>query len=308
VTATLVRPEAADVELRPPRNRKYVAFFASLHVAALAGLVLLFVGHVAWQTLALSAALLVATGLSITAGYHRLFAHRTYAASRPVRWAYIWFGSMAWQGSVLVWASNHRRHHRFTDTADDPHAITRGFWWAHMGWLLRLKTEKGELPDDIDDLVAQPSLRFQHRNYELVAALSSFVFPMVLGALWGDLLGGLLVAGALRTVVLLHITYLINSAAHTVGSRPYDLTVTARDNRYLALLTFGEGYHNFHHRFPSDYRNGVRWWQFDPTKWLIVSLSMFGLVSNLRRVPRRLIVAARANVKMARLIVAPSTT
>ena len=133
-----------------------------------------------------------------------------------------------------------------------------------MGWLLRLKTEKGELPDDVDDLVAQPSLRFQHHHYELVAAVSSFVFPMALGYLWGDLLGGLLVAGALRTVVLLHITYLINSAAHTAGSRPYDLTVSARDNRYLAFFTFGEGYHNFHHRFPSDYRNGVRWWQFDP--------------------------------------------
>ena len=227
-----------------------------------------------------------ATGISITGGYHRLYAHRSYEASKPLQILYMLLGAMSLQNSILVWASMHRVHHRHVDDVErDPYSINRGLWFAHMGWMLR-DYPSGKLNmTNARDLENNPIVMFQHRYYLWLAVGMNFGVPLLLGWWHGDIWGSLLLPGLMRLVVSHHVTFFINSLAHYWGRRPYTSENTARDNDFLALLTYGEGYHNFHHIFQWDYRNGVRWWQYDPTKWFIALCSGLGLASGLRRVP-----------------------
>ena len=230
--------------------------------------------------------MMFATGMSITGGYHRLWSHRAYEAHWSLRLFYMLFGAMALQNSVLIWGSMHRVHHKNVDDVDgDPYSIRRGFWYAHMGWMLRNYPSSALDFSNARDLQADPLVMFQHRHYLAIALAMNIAFPLAVGALFGDAWGYLMLGGLLRLVVNHHFTFFINSAAHSWGRRPYTMQNTARDNDLLALLTYGEGYHNFHHLFQWDYRNGVRWWQFDPTKWMIGGLSLVGITRNLKRVP-----------------------
>src|SRR5579863_6152414 len=252
---------------------------------------------------------LYANGLSITGGYHRLWAHRSYDAHWALRIFYLVFGTMALQNSVLVWSSGHRAHHLNVDDVDrDPYSIRRGFWFAHIGWMMR--EYPSGIPDfsNVPDLRRDPMLVFQHRFYLPLALLANFALPLLAGWLIGDIWGTLILAGVLRLVVSHHVTFFINSLAHMWGSRPYTDANSARDNPILAFFTYGEGYHNFHHIFAHDYRNGVRWWQWDPTKWLISGLQWVGLTRRLKRTPffqiQRALLAmqfTRAQEKLARL-------
>ena len=232
--------------------------------------------------------------LTLSAGYHRLFAHPTYRASGFLRFLFLMFGAGSAQASALLWASDHRVHHARLDEEEDPYNIRKGFWWAHMGWLLY----RAPTPDfeNVKDLNADPLVRFQHRHYLPLMLLAGFALPTAIAALWGDALGGLLLAGFLRLMVQYQATFCINSVAHSVGRRPYSTSVSARDSWISALLTMGEGYHNYHHRFPGDYRNGIRWYHFDPSKWLVWTLSKLRLASDLKRAPREMIARARRSV------------
>ena len=214
----------------------------------------------------------VACGLSVTAGYHRLFAHRTYRAAAAVRWVLLAFGAATFQNSALSWSADHRAHHADTDGPGDPHPVTSGAWFAHIGWLFRRRQASADVTR-LSDLWAVRSIRLQHRCYPVVAVGVGLVLPAIIAAQWGDPWGGLLVAGFLRAAVMLQATFCVNSLAHLVGSRRYDARSSARDSVLTALVTFGEGYHSFHHRFPFDYRNGPRWWHYDPSKWLIWTLA-----------------------------------
>jgi stearoyl-CoA desaturase (delta-9 desaturase) len=228
--------------------------------------------------------LLAANGLSITAGYHRLWSHRAYEAHWSLKIFFMLFGAMAIQNSILVWASGHRTHHRHVDSVEhDPYSINRGFWFAHIGWMLRYYKSGNSDFSNANDLLSDKIVMFQHKYYIPLVALMNFGFVLTLGWLVGDLWGVLLLGGFLRLVVSHHVTFFINSLCHVWGTRPYTDENTARDNPVLALVTWGEGYHNYHHIFQYDYRNGVKWWQFDPTKWLILSLSWVGLTRNLKR-------------------------
>jgi stearoyl-CoA desaturase (Delta-9 desaturase) len=234
-----------------------------------------------WFTLFLGA-----NGMAITCGYHRLFAHCTYEAHPILKVAYLLFGAMALQNSALNWAAGHRVHHRFIDDPErDPYCARRGFWFSHIGWMLR-SYPSGE-PDfsAVRDLQRDPLVMWQHNHYLLLALPTNFGLPLLVGFLTGDVWGVFLLAGVLRLVVSHHFTFFINSLAHMWGSQPYTDENTARDNPVVALLTYGEGYHNFHHMFAHDYRNGLRWWQWDPSKWFISSMRVFGLTRNLKRVP-----------------------
>ncbi|MFZ1417349.1 MAG: fatty acid desaturase [Burkholderiaceae bacterium] len=245
--------------------------------------------------------ILALNGLSITAGYHRLWSHRAYEASWPVRFVLMIFGTMATQNSILNWCSGHRNHHRHVDDLDlDPYSAKRGFWFSHIGWMLR-DYPSGQLDyKNAPDLLKDKMVMFQHKYYVPLALAINFGIPIGLGYLVGDVAGVVLLAGLLRLVVSHHFTFFINSWAHVSGKQPYTDTNTARDNPILALFTWGEGYHNFHHIFQYDYRNGVKWWQYDPTKWLIYGLSRVGLTSNLRRIPRFTIVKAEVEMKFKR--------
>ena len=229
---------------------------------------------------------LIANGLSITGGYHRLWAHKTYDAHWSLRLFFMIFGAMSLQNSAFVWCSGHRTHHLNVDDVDlDPYSIKRGFWFAHIGWMLR-EYPSGR-PDftNIPDLRRDPLLQFQHRFYVPLVLVTNIGFPLLAGWAIGDVWGTFILAGILRLVVSHHVTFFINSLAHMWGTRPYTDSNTARDNPVLAFVTYGEGYHNFHHIFAHDYRNGVRWWQFDPTKWIIASLHWVGLTRRLKRTP-----------------------
>lgn len=251
--------------------------------------------------LALFVLYIAATGFSITAGYHRHFAHGAYECRRFVKIFYLLFGAAAWQQSVLSWASDHRRHHRNIDEERDPYNIQRGFLWAHIGWLLMKDPQPTDF-SNVPDLAADPLIRFQHRFYIPIATLMGFGVPLALGYAFGSPWGCLLWAGIFRTVVVHHSTFLVNSLAHTLGRRPYSIAVSARDSVVTALLTFGEGYHNFHHRFSTDYRNGVRHHHWDPTKWLIRGMAALGWAWNLCRAPREKIVAAQLQCEAQRLL------
>jgi stearoyl-CoA desaturase (delta-9 desaturase) len=267
-----------------------VAGLALIHLGAALGLIRTIL-RPSIATVALAGSLYVASGLSITAGYHRLFAHRSYRPTPPVRWIFLVFGAASLQNSALSWSADHRAHHADTDGAGDPHAVTRGVWFAHIGWLFRRREASSDV-SRLGDLWAFRSVRLQHRYYPAVAITAGLAVPAVIAASWGDFWGGLLVAGFLRVAVVLQATFCVNSLAHGVGRKRYDDRASARDSVITALVTFGEGYHSFHHRFPYDYRNGIRWWQYDPSKWLIWGLARLGFATKVRT-------AAPANITKA---------
>ena len=277
------------------------AILATFHLLAVAAvLYLIFVQASPW-TIALGVTWLALCGLSITGGYHRLFAHSTYQARAWLRAFYLLFGAASVQNSVLCWANDHRIHHARPERHEDPYSIQRGFWWAHIGWVLFHDDVQVEKPRAVRDLQKDPLVRLQHRFYVPLAILMGALLPGALGLLWGDPIGAILVAGFLRLVVQWHSTFAVNSLAHCVGVRPFSATSTARDCFVTALVTLGEGYHNFHHRFQRDYRNGIRWYHFDPTKWFVWTMSLLGVTRGLRRTPAAVVDRARRDARAARV-------
>lgn len=247
-----------------------------------------------WFQVGLFFGMLAACGFSITLGYHRLFSHLTFQARWPIRLFTLIFGAAAFENSALMWASEHRRHHKHVDHDEDPYCISKGFFYAHIGWLL-FKLSPQPPYDNVSDLKKDKLIHWQDRYVQWIAVIVGFILPAFLGFLWDGYIGALgafLIAGVARIVVLQHCTFLINSACHTMGRQPYSTRCSARDSMLLAFFTFGEGYHNYHHEFQYDYRNGVKPWQVDPTKWIIWTLSKLGLTGNLRRVAAEKIRAA----------------
>jgi len=228
--------------------------------------------------------LLFATGMAITAGYHRLYTHKAYQVNKFGEVIILFFGTIAMQSSVAYWAHKHRLHHRFVDTVKDPHNIKQGFGHAHILWLF-----KKQIPIDwsiIRDIEENKLTNFQHKHYhKLNFGLNILVF-LILGWIFSDYWGAFLIGWVTRVFVLSHSTYFVNSLAHMWGAKSYSKEQTAVNNAVVAFLTFGEGYHNYHHVFSSDYRNGIRWFQYDPTKWSIWLMSQLGIANNLKSVDK----------------------
>jgi len=272
---------------KPPLIRINVAIFVGLPLAALL-LVPAWGVYRGFDTAQWlwALAFLYLNGMSITGGYHRLWAHKAYEASPALKWLFAFWGAGALQNSILEWASDHRRHHRHVDDDElDPYSAGRGLWFSHMGWMLREYRSNASDFSNARDLQRDPIVMWQHRHYLALTVFMNLVLPLLLGVWLGDVIGTVLLVGLLRLVVNHHVTFFINSLAHFWGSQPYTESNSARDNGFLAFLTYGEGYHNFHHIFQADYRNGVRWWQWDPTKWMISACGQLGLAHNLNRVP-----------------------
>jgi stearoyl-CoA desaturase (delta-9 desaturase) len=229
---------------------------------------------------------------AITAFYHRYFAHRTFRTSRAVQFIFAVIGASSVQRGPLWWAAHHRNHHRHTETAADPHSPTvHGFWWSHMGWFLTaegFRTDWARIPD----LAKYPELRWLDRFDTLIpVALAAALFG--LGALLEHVAPGLGTSGGqmlvwgffISTVVLFHATVTINSLAHRFGRRRFDTGDDSRNNLWLALLTFGEGWHNNHHFFPGTVRQGFYWWEVDITWYGLRAMSALRLVHDLKPVP-----------------------
>ena len=270
-----------------------------------------------WFQWLMFALMVPATAMSITLGYHRLFSHLSFKAKWPVKLFTLIFGGCAFENSCLDWCADHRTHHKHVYHDEDPYDISKGFFWAHMGWLM-FKLRPRTPHDNVPDLLKDKLVMWQHKYVQWIALFVGLIGPAIVGGaynhfftelpVWHGALGGFLLAGVLRVVVVQHSTFFINSLCHTIGNRPYSTKHSARDSIVMAFATFGEGYHNYHHEFQHDYRNGVKPWQWDPTKWTIWTLSKIGLTSNLRRVPDSKILLAemgearlRAEEKLAAL-------
>ena len=257
-------------------------FILGYHLALMIGLPFYYHSHSPAKGLYLVAALLVyLPGLAISIGYHRLYSHKTFKTHPVIETILLFFGSLATQGSAIKWGFEHRHHHAYVDTDKDPYSIKKGFLFAHILWMF--KKAKPIDKKVVADLYANKLLAFQHRFYAPIMLITNILVTLLLGYLFNDYLGSLIICWGIRLFFLHHFTWFINSAAHTWGSQSISKEHSAVNNYILSFFTFGEGYHNYHHTFANDYRVGARWYQFDPGKWIIWLLSRFHLTRDLKR-------------------------
>jgi stearoyl-CoA desaturase (delta-9 desaturase) len=259
-------------------------------------------GLLGWQGVVIFFATLIPFGFGVTVGFHRLFTHRAFKTSKPMRFLWAVLGSMALEGPVIEWVAYHRRHHRFSDAEGDPHSphvgygsgfrgAVAGLFYAHVGWVL-FSDEPAEEERYAPDLIADPVVAFVDRTFVLWAVLG-LAIPFGLGyALTGTLVGGLmglLWGGAVRIFFLHHITFCVNSLCHFFGSRDYETKDHSRNLSWLAPFTFGEAWHNNHHAFPTSARHGLGRAELDPSAALIGLMERLGLVWDVVRIsPERL--------------------
>jgi stearoyl-CoA desaturase (Delta-9 desaturase) len=254
-------------------------------------------GALHWSDLVVLTVTYLLTGLGVTVGFHRLLTHRSFKTSSPIRALLAALGSAAIEGPVIEWVANHRKHHQFSDQAGDPHSphVDHGSGWrgalgglfhAHVGWIFKDDAMASE-EHYAKDLLADPVVRFIDRTFPLWM-LAGLAFPFGLGvALTGSIAGGLtglLWGGAVRLFFVHHATFSINSLCHFFGRQRFATGDESRNLLWLALPTLGEAWHNNHHAFPTSARHGLRWWQLDPSSWLIAGLERSGLAWDVVRV------------------------
>uniref|UniRef100_A0A3P9PUH2 stearoyl-CoA 9-desaturase n=1 Tax=Poecilia reticulata TaxID=8081 RepID=A0A3P9PUH2_POERE len=281
---------------KPPKILVWrnIILMGFLHVGALYGLAL--IPSASWLTLGWTAVCYMISALGVTAGAHRLWSHRSYKASVPLRVFLALGNSMAFQNDIYEWARDHRVHHKYSETDADPHNAKRGFFFSHIGWLLVRKhpdvIEKGQKLE-LGDLKADRVVMFQRRHYKLSVVLLCFLVPMLVPwYFWGESLGvAYFVPGLLRYTVVLNASWLVNSAAHMWGNRPYDKTINPRENPFVAISAIGEGFHNYHHTFPFDYATSEFGCKVNITTAFINLMCFLGLARDRKRVSRDMIAA-----------------
>ncbi|XP_072523053.1 acyl-CoA desaturase [Salminus brasiliensis] len=271
-----------------------VVLMSLLHLGALYGVFLIPSASV--LTLLWAWVCMVFSALGITAGAHRLWSHRSYKASLPLRIFLALANSMAFQNDIYEWARDHRVHHKFSETDADPHNASRGFFFAHVGWLLVRKhpdvIEKGKKLE-LSDLKAEKVVMFQRRYYKLSVVLMCFVVPTVVPWLfWNESLWvAYFIPTLMRYTLVLNATWLVNSAAHMWGNRPYDININPRENRFVTFSAIGEGFHNYHHTFPYDYSTSEFGWKLNLTTCFIDTMCFLGLASNCKQAARTVVQA-----------------
>lgn len=264
--------------------------FIGIHLACLA---VLWVGF-SWAALALAVASYVLRMFAITAFYHRYFAHRAFKAGRGAQFIFALLGASATQRGPLWWAAHHREHHLDPDGPTDPHSPRDGFWRSHVGWFLG-RANFATRAERVPDLARYPELRWLDR-FDIAVPIAYATLMWGIGAVAERLAPGLGLTGGqalvwgyfVATVVLYHATFTINSLAHRFGRRDFDTPDDSRNNAWLAVLTMGEGWHNNHHFFPGSARQGFRWWQWDPSYYLVLGLEKLGVVRDLKHPPATL--------------------
>lgn len=252
-----------------------VAFITAVHAVAVFGIFTF-----SWKALAVGLLLWWITGgLGITLGFHRLLSHKSFEAPRWVEYFLTFCGTLAVQGGPIAWVAGHRVHHAYSDRELDPHDSTKGFWWAHIGWIFYRDPELGRFEgykNYAKDLVADPFILFLNSWYiPLQVALGGLL--LWLGG-WSFVVWGIFV----RLVFGWHCTWLVNSATHMFGYQSYESHDNSRNCWWVALLSFGEGWHNNHHTFPRSARHGLQWWEFDSSFLVLRLLEFLGLARDLR--------------------------
>ena len=253
--------------------------FVLMHVACLGAIA----SGITVPALILCAGLYVVRMFAIGAAYHRYFSHRAFATSRWFQFVLAALAQSTSQKSVLWWAAKHRHHHLHADTQDDVHSpAEHGFLYAHLGWIFARRHDTADL-SRLGDLTKYPELMWLHRHELVPAAVLAVVAYLVAG--WP----GFFVGFVWSTVLLYHATFCINSLAHTLGTKRYVTGDDSRNNWLLALITLGEGWHNNHHAFQSSARQGFRWWEVDPTYYVLRALAAVGLIWNIKAPPASVI-------------------
>ena len=270
-----------------------VYYMAVLHVLAVYGAVIGAL-EAKWPSLLMNVMLVMCSLIGITAGAHRLWTHRSYKATLPLRIVFMCFNSMAMQNSIFVWTRDHRLHHKFTETDADPHNAKRGFFFAHIGWLLMRKHPQVLIKGrhiDVSDLKRDPVVMFQHRHSHKLSLLFNIFLPVSIPLLcWGESIAvSFLFLFVFRYIFSLHCTWLVNSAAHLWGHRPYDKQLMPAENYFVCYAALGEGYHNYHHSFPYDYATGEWGPKVNITTCFIDICAAFGLVYDRRQVSQEAI-------------------
>jgi stearoyl-CoA desaturase (Delta-9 desaturase) len=267
-------------------------------LATVFAIYLLWARAVNWSDLALLAILYSLVAFGVTIGFHRMLTHRSFRPHPVVKLILLVLGSMSWEGSALVWAATHIKHHAHSDREGDPHSPVEGFFHAHTGWLLR---------DNMADpnvycrnLVKDPIVVFVSRTFYLWAALS-LVIPFLIGGWTGLLWGGLV-----RIFLTHHVTWSVNSVCHTFGKREFETNDRSRNEWLVGLLGFGEGWHNNHHAFPRSAFHGLHWWQFDLSGYVIWTLERLGLAREVYRVSPVLL-ARRSTLNQKSAVTVPAT-
>lgn len=262
---------------------KYWGIFAFIVIyhALLLGLIPFAITSFSWGALALFLITYVIGGLSITVGYHRLFAHKAYSANPFFEWCVLLGSTLSLEMSALMWSHDHRIHHNHVDTEKDPYSIKKGFWYAHILWIFIYERKFDK--SIVGDLLKNPRVVLQDRYYVLFA-ISVNLVVFGIGCLFVSPFASFYFGLLLRLAMIHHCTWFINSLCHTIGSKTYARELSAVDNALMAFVTFGEAYHNYHHAFAADYRNGIRWYHFDPSKWVIWLASKLGMAKNLRAI------------------------
>jgi stearoyl-CoA desaturase (Delta-9 desaturase) len=288
-------PQVEDTKTKAPTEIVWrnVYIMLYLHICAFYGLYLALTSAM-YATLVFAYILHVLAGLGITAGAHRLWSHKSYKAKTPLRIFLMICNCMAVQNDIIEWSRDHRVHHKFSETNADPHNATRGFFFAHVGWLLCRKhpdvRNKGKTVD-VADLERDPVLRFQRRYYLPLIFFYIVVLPVSIPIfMWGEsFFTALFVCFFMRYCWTLNATWLVNSAAHLWGNDPYDKGINPKENVLVAIAAIGEGWHNYHHTFPMDYKTAEVPYLFNMTTAFIDMCAKLGLAYDLKSVPTDII-------------------
>jgi stearoyl-CoA desaturase (delta-9 desaturase) len=256
-----------------------IIYLATIHLVALLAL---FPSNFSWGGLGVAFVLYWLTaGIGITLGYHRLVTHRSFQTPKWLEYVLVFCGTLACQGGPLAWVGLHRIHHKYSDTAPDPHDSNRGFWWSHIGWMLYDNHANKDVPRYTQDIAGDRFYQFCEKYF--------IPIQMVLGLLlywwggWSFVIWGIF----LRLVVVFHVTWFVNSATHKFGYQSHESNDNSRNCWWVALLTFGEGWHNNHHAYQYSARHGLEWWEIDLTWMTIRLLELLGLATDVKLAPKR---------------------
>jgi stearoyl-CoA desaturase (delta-9 desaturase) len=253
-------------------------YMAFIHAVALLALL---PSHFSWGAVGAAFVLYWITGgLGITLGFHRLVSHRSFQVPKWLEYFFVLCGTLACQGGTIDWIGLHRIHHKYSDTAPDPHDSNKGFWWSHMGWMLHDIPADGEIERYTQDISGDPFYQFCQKYFVPIQIVLGLILYAMGG--WPFVIWGIFV----RLVVVFHFTWFVNSATHKFGYVSHESNDRSKNCWWVALLTFGEGWHNNHHAYQYSARHGLRWWEIDTTWMTIRLLQILGLAKNIKMPPK----------------------
>jgi stearoyl-CoA desaturase (delta-9 desaturase) len=260
-----------------------ILYMAIIHSVALLAV---FPSNFSWGAVGVAFLLYWITGgLGITLGFHRLVTHRSFEVPKFLEYFFVLCGTLACEGGPIEWVGQHRIHHKYSDTEQDPHDSNKGFWWSHMGWMLHHVPAKADIPRYTKDIADDPVYQFLQKFFIPIQVVLG-LFLYWLGG-WPFVIWGIFV----RLVVVFHFTWFVNSATHKFGYQSHESKDHSTNCWWVALLTFGEGWHNNHHAFQYSARHGLEWWEIDITWMTIRLLQLLGLANNIKLVPKEQLTA-----------------